>query len=65
MEEPYHPVSDFYNGKHFHTHFEVLKHDTRARLRIDALFRTTPFLEKSSFVLFEEGLVVHDYIFCN
>jgi hypothetical protein len=40
---------------------EMIKHDIWARLRIDTLSCTTPLLEKRSFVIFEEGLVVHDY----
>jgi hypothetical protein len=41
---------------------EMLKLDIWARLRIDTtLSRTTPLSEKGNFVLFEEGLVVHDY----
>ena len=40
---------------------EMIKHDIWARLRIDTLSRTTPLLEKGNFVLFEEGLVDHDY----
>jgi hypothetical protein len=39
----------------------MIKHDIWARLRIDTLSRTTPLSEERSFVLLEEGLVVHDY----
>jgi hypothetical protein len=40
---------------------KMIKHDIWARLRINTLSYTTPLSEKRSFVIFEEGLVVHDY----
>jgi hypothetical protein len=40
---------------------KMIKHDIWARLRINTLTYTTPLSEKRSFVIFEEGLVVHDY----
>jgi hypothetical protein len=60
-EESCHAISNFCGKRDSYVNIEMIKDDIWARLWINTLSCTTPLLEKRSFVLFEEGLVVHDY----